>query len=203
MITLHLHGALARFGSAHKFAACQPVDMIAGLASQIPAVDRALRRGRFTLCGVMKDGTWHPLDGLALYQPPQHANYHLTPVIGGAGRAEGKMLLGLTLLGLAFVPGMQSGVSALMGAGPGGSEMVATMGRRLLGGAATWLIASTSSDALSPQLRQPTGQGESALINTAAPIGEGAAIPMVYGQVRVHTPPVVSAGLSVTLVPLP
>lgn len=219
-VTIKLHGALDRFGGPHRFTVHEPAHLIAGLVTQISALDPILRRGQFALYGQFNatdtnatdtgatdtNGTdtnaatpWHAIDGPALFQPVIYDHYHLMPVLAGASRSNGKVLLGLTLLGLTFVPGVHAGTAASANSG----DMMATMGRRLLGGAATWLVASTSSDALAPQIRHPAGQDESAVITASAPVGEGAPIPLIYGRVRVQSPPVVSAGLSVKLVPLP
>jgi predicted phage tail protein len=127
---------------------------------------------------------------------------HLSPIRAGRGRGEGKMLLGLTLLGLSFVPGVQSGLAGgLSGigegiAGAGGAELGGLLGSRLLGGAGAWLMLSGASEALAPQARRPAGAPSTA-VAPQTPTGEGAAIPLVYGTARVEAPPVVSAGLSV------
>ena len=129
---------------------------------------------------------------------------HLTPVRAGAARDEGKMLLGLTLLGLSFVPGVQAGVaSGLSGLGrgacPAGAEFGGMLENRLLGGAGALLLLSGASEALSPQARRPSGEASTAVSPTES-TGEGAAIPLVYGTVRVTAPPVVSAGLSIEVI---
>ena len=104
--------------------------------------------------------------------------------------------------GLSFVPGVQAGItSGLSGFGEGiagaaGAEFGGMLGSRLLGGAGALLLLSGASEALSPQSRRDPGQ-ESSQVSASAPTGEGAAIPLVYGTVRLTAPPVVSAGLSV------
>jgi len=199
-ITLHLHGALAKFGPRLRFRLDRPRAVIAAAAVQRPGLEVALRRGRFSLAiGAGRQ----PLAGDQLDDVlADMRELHLAPLRVGSGRGEGKMLLGLTLLGLSFVPGVQSGlVSGLSGlgeglAGAGGAEIGGFLGSRLLGGAGAWLLLSGASEALAPQARRPAGAASSS-VAPQAPTGEGAAIPLVYGTARLEAPPVVSAGLTV------
>lgn len=199
-VTLHLHGTLATYGPRLRFRLDRPQAVIAAAAAQCPAFERALRRGRFTLA---VGSARRPLAGDRLDRPlAEMRELHLSPVRAGRGRGEGKMLLGLTLLGLSFVPGVQSGLAGgLSGigegiAGAGGAELGGLLGSRLLGGAGAWLMLSGASEALAPQARRPAGAPSTA-VAPQTPTGEGAAIPLVYGTARVEAPPVVSAGLSV------
>ena len=88
-------------------------------------------------------------------------------------------------------------LTTLGGAGLG--EAAGFFGSKLLGGAATWLILSSASDSLAPQIHAPAGTVESDVIAASASSGEGTPIPLVYGMVRVTEPPVISAGLSVAI----
>lgn len=200
VVTLHLHGALARFGPRMCFRLDRPSAVIAAATAQRPGLDRALRRGRFSLAA---GADRQPLAGDRLDLPlADMGELHLSPLRAGSGRGEGKMLLGLTLLGLSFVPGVQSGLASGLGgigeglAGAGGAELGTLLGSRLLGGAGAWLLLSGASEALAPQARRPAG-APSTGVAPQTPTGEGAAIPLVYGTARVESPPVVSAGLTV------
>ena len=197
--TLHLHGALRRFGPRLRLRLDTPLAMVAAAASQRPGLAMVLRRGQFELAA---GPGRRPITGAMLDVPVSETELHLSPARAGAARGEGKMLLGLTLLGLSFVPGVQAGItSGLSGFGEGiagaaGAEFGGMLGSRLLGGAGALLLLSGASEALSPQSRRDPGQ-ESSQVSASAPTGEGAAIPLVYGTVRLTAPPVVSAGLSV------
>lgn len=197
--TLHLHGALRQYGPKLEFRLPTPLAIVGAAASQVPQLAGHLRRGRFELAA---GPARRPISGAMIDLGFDEAELHLSPARAGAARGEGKMLLGLTLLGLSFVPGVQAGItSGLSGfgesiAGAAGAEFGGMMGSRLLGGAGALLLLSGASEALSPQLRRPAGEASTA-VSPAEPTGEGAAIPLVYGTVRVTAPPVVSAGLSV------
>lgn len=196
---LHLHGVLAEFGPCLSFRLDRPLAILGMAAAQCPGLDAALRRGFFELTAGPQR---RQVSGADIDLPLAEHDLHLAPVRGGQARGEGKMLLGLTLLGLSFVPGVQAGItSGLAGigegiAGAGGAEIGGFLGSRLLGGAAAWLILSGAGEALSPQARRPAGDASTGTA-PAEPTGEGAAIPLVYGTVRLTAPPVVSAGLSV------
>jgi len=200
--TLHLHGGLRRHGPAFAFRLDTPLEMVGAAAAQRPGLAAMLRCGRFTLgAGAAR----RPITGAMIDQPFAEPDLHLAPAWRGAARGEGKMLLGLTLLGLSFVPGVQAGITGGLAGigetigGTAGAELGGVLGSRLLGGAGAWLLLSGASQALSPQARRPAG-AVSTGIAPDAPTGEGTAIPLVYGTVRVTAPPVVSAGLSVEVI---
>lgn len=196
---LHLHGALRRFGPRLAFRLETPLEIVSAAAAQAPGLDAMLRRGSFALTA---GPAGRPISGAMIDLGFAESELHLVPVRAGAARGEGKMLLGLTLLGLSFVPGVQAGIAGSLSgigesiAGAGGAEFGTLLGSRLLGGAGALLLLSGASEALAPQVRRPAGEPSSTMSPTE-PTGEGAAIPLVYGTVRLTAPPVVSAGLSV------
>jgi len=208
-LNVYLHGALARFGPVIPLHVRDPASAISALAAQLDGFAACLRRGRYRLeveRGHATGGSSRRRlggDELDLPLSRQDHALHLSPWVAGSGRDDGKMLLGLTLLGLSFVPGVQAGItSGLSGlgeslAGAGGAELGSFLGSRLLGGAGAWLLLSGASEALSPQVRRPAGDAASRGISALPPVGEGAAVPMVYGTVQMDSPPVISAGLSV------
>jgi len=202
--TIFLHGDLARFGPRLSCVAATPAEAISALANQLSGFAAALRHGHWHLWAGGRRG--RALCGVSLYEPLTAYHLHIYPAAAGASRGRGKMLLGLTLLGLSFVPGVQAGLTSGLTrfgesiGGATGGEMAGFLGSRLLGGAGHWLLLSGASEALAPQIRQPAGQsGTSTSIGVGEPIGEGAAIPLVYGRVRVHDAPIIASGLSVTV----
>lgn len=200
--TIFLHGDLARFTARFTCEATSPAEAISALASQFDGFAAALRhRHWLVLAGSRRHG--RALGGTGLHAPFAARHLHLLPAAMGRGRDEGKMLLGLTLLGLSFVPGVQAGLTSSMTqlgtavGGATGGELGGFFASRLLGGAAGWLLHAGAGEALAPQLRQPAGQADSSAIQVSPPVGEGAAIPLIYGRVRVHDAPLIASGLTV------
>lgn len=202
--TIYLHGALAQFGRLFKLHIDSPHEAISALENQCDGFAAAIRQGRFSIATGLADRLT-PLDGANMFAPFAEPDLHIWPEIAGHGKGDGKMLLGLTLLGLSFIPGVQAGIGSqfsrlgttLGGAGVG--EAAGFFGSKLLGGAATWLILSSASDSLAPQIHAPAGTVESDVIAASASSAEGTPIPLIYGMVRVTQPPVISAGLSVAI----
>ena len=227
--TIFLHGDLARFGSPFQCQASSTAEVISALSNQCDGFAAALRRGRYLVrAGGQRTGrqitgrqitgrqitgrqitgrqiTGRQITGMVLHDPVPEYHLHIIPAAMGSANdsGEGKMLLGLTLLGLSFVPGVQAGITsgmAHMGTAIGGAtggELAGFLGSRLLGGAASWLMLAGASEALAPQMRQPAGHAGSTSISVGEPVGEGAAIPLVYGRVRIHDAPVIASGLRV------
>jgi predicted phage tail protein len=199
---IFLHGDLARFGGPFDCEASNAAEAISALANQIDGFAAALRHGHYQLWAGGR-ATGRPITGPGLHMRLRPYHLHIAPAIAGQGKGEGKMLLGLTLLGLSFVPGVQAGITsgfASFGEAVGGAtggELAGIFGSRLLGGAGSWLLLNGASDALSPQIHKPAGQADSASIGVGQPIGEGAAIPLVYGRVRVQDAPIIASGIDV------
>lgn len=201
---IYLHGALAQFGTMFRLYIDSPYEAISALENQCDGFAEVIRHGRFSVATGIADRL-SPLDGAMMFTPFAEPDLHIWPDMAGHGKGDGKMLLGLTLLGLSFIPGVQAGIGSqftrlgttLGGAGLG--EAAGFFGSKLLGGAATWLILSSASDSLAPQIHAPAGTVDSDVIAASASSGEGTPIPLVYGAVRVNEPPVISAGLSVAI----
>ena len=108
---IFLHGDLARFGGPFDCEASNAAEAISALANQIDGFAAALRHGDYQLW-VGGRTTGRPITGPGLHMRLRHYHLHIAPAIAGHGKGEGKMLLGLTLLGLSFVPGVQAGITS-------------------------------------------------------------------------------------------
>ena len=62
----------------------------------------------------------YAIDESEIYHPIGKEDIHFTPVISGAGRGFGRILLGAALIGLAFIPfaGTGTGLGMIFGKGP-------------------------------------------------------------------------------------
>lgn len=198
---IFLHGALADFGAHFDLAIQTPAEAISAIGAQCDGFSQHLRHGHYLIFAGGRRR--RSLDGPALAQPFAEYHLHIMPALTGRGKNDGKLLLGLSLLGLSFVPGVQASLTAeftRFGTAVGGAgfgEVAGEFGSKLLGGAANWLILSSASETLAPQPRNSAGQVRSDSFTLFQQGAEGQPIPMIYGRVRVDAPPIISAGIRV------
>lgn len=199
---VRLSGSLSRFGTTFKVMAATPVGAVSAVCALCEGLSGALRRGRYFL--VDESSPEKPtLSGAALARPLACDRLLLVPELSGGSRGRGKALIGLTLLGLSFVPGANQAVSGgftSFGQSVGGAETAAAFGRfgsQLLGRSGALLMLAGAAEMTSPQHHVNTGTLRSSSLSPPAAAGQGAAIPLVYGQAVVHHPTVISSGLSI------
>ncbi|XDZ66206.1 hypothetical protein AB8880_02095 [Alphaproteobacteria bacterium LSUCC0684] len=179
-----------------------PLQAVAGIAAQCPGFAETLRIGRFHL---RTENKRHGklLAGAALLAPLECRDLHLVPVVAGSARGRGKAVLGLTLLGLSFIPGANGFMGSAFGQvgqsliSPQAGTAFQHFGSALLGRAGGLLMLSGAAEMLSPQASSPAGVLPSAAISVPDVSGQGAPIPLVYGNARLTRPVVISSGLSV------
>ncbi|MCE2517635.1 MAG: hypothetical protein J4F41_07360 [Alphaproteobacteria bacterium] len=199
-VTIIPHGRLAELSPPLTIAAHDVVQAITGFVLQVKGANAVLRHGRF----MVKAGG-RVLTGDDLVAPLASPRLHLIPVPDGAARGRGKAVLGLTLLGLSFVPGVNAGVGAAFGnAGQAfGATAAASFqqfGTQVLGRAGALVLLSGLAEVVSPQAAAPAGELPSASLSLPSISGQGAAIPLVYGQARISQPVVVSSGITVDVI---
>ncbi len=131
--------------------------------------------------------------------------FSITPVITGAGRGFGQVLLGAALIGLSFVafPALGGAFAGGSGAGLSGGAIykAGAWGSKALGAIGLSMVLGGVSQMLSPpppelDMKQATklqNYSFSGVINTAQ---VGTAIPVAYGRVFVGST-VISSGLDV------
>jgi predicted phage tail protein len=200
-ITVKLEGELRQFGDDFVVVAATPIAAISAVSALVDGFSSVLRRGRYLL----HDGKGKPVLGAALIQPWSDSNpaLVLTPEYAGSANGKGKALLGLTLLGLSFVPGASQGLTqgfTSFGQSLGGAEVGAAFGRfggQLLGRSGALLMLSGAAEMLSPQDHAIAGRLPSRGLAPPQVAGQGAAMPLVYGRATVHHPIIISSGLSI------
>jgi predicted phage tail protein len=123
----------------------------------------------------------------------------IAPVItgaGGSGMSIGKILLGVVLIGLAFIPGV--GI-ATTGAAAGtmtsiGTALFSVGGALLFGGIAALLT---------PTPKAPKENEQSFLFDRAVDLtSQGLPIPLLYGEFLAVSPLVISSAISTETVPV-
>lgn len=201
-ITIFLHGSLRRFTPRAVLQAGSAQQALHGLCMQIPEFETTLSQLQIKLIsGPKRTGRY--LNGAACFAPLTHRHLHVLPVVRGHGRDSGKIALGMTLVGLSFVPGLSGSIAARFaqtGTRFGGEplgQLGHFLGSQLLGGAGAYLMQAGLSEQLGSQQKSPAGQNPSALISSPSSTAEGQPIPLIYGQVRVTAPPVISSSLIV------
>tara|TARA_B100001989_G_scaffold106753_1_gene74839 strand:- start:12829 stop:13437 length:609 start_codon:yes stop_codon:yes gene_type:complete len=118
--------------------------------------------------------------------PTGKEDIHFIPVISGAGRGFGKILLGAALVGLAFVvPGGLS-FAGLKAGGIKGALAGATTLSKIMAGTGAFLVLGGVSDMLFPMPQDDFSEDPrlsfnfSGLQNTSR---AGTSIPLVYGEI--------------------
>ena len=199
-VRVDLLGRLAECGDHCQVMAATPAAAMSAAASIMPNLGVALRRGRYYLYAAGSDT---PLAASVLASPLTTSHLRIVPEIAGAARGRGKALLGLTLLGLSFVPGVNQAIGsgfASVGQAVGGSGAASALGQfgsQLLGRSGALLMLAGATEMLAPQDRGEAGALTSASLTPPAVTGPGAAIPLVYGETIIHQPIIISSGLSV------
>lgn len=197
MITILLYGHLGRrFGRVHRRAAASAGEAVRALCATLPGFRKALVDG-----GAYRvlEGGRAALEVGQLADPLSAKNsLRIVPVVAGAGRGLGSILLGAALIGF----GIWSGGASLTLGTLGGATGMATAGyfatsigaSLLLGGISQALTStpSTSNQTVEAVSNRPSYAFDGA-VNTAA---QGNPVPVCYGQLIVGSQ-VISAGLSV------
>jgi predicted phage tail protein len=197
MITILLYGHLGRrFGRVHRRAVASAGEAVRALCATLPGFRKALVDG----------GAYRVLEGgraaLAADQlgAPLSArnSLRIVPVVAGAGRGLGSILLGAAMIGFGIWTG---GASLSLGAAWSAGGMVTagyfatSIGTSLLLGGISQALTSTpstSNQSVEAVSNRPSYAFDGA-VNTAA---QGNPVPVCYGQLIVGSQ-VISAGLSV------
>ncbi len=197
-VKVKLLGELGRkFGRSYQFMALNPKEVLSALSNQIEGFSDYLR-------GAHENGVFFKL----VTADPEGIDYNecmmpcetlvIAPVItgaGGSGMSIGKILLGVVLIGLAFIPGI--GVAAT-GALAGkftaiGSALFGIGGALLFGGIA---------ELLTPTPKKPKENEQSFLFDRAVDLtSQGFPIPLLYGKFLATSPLVISSAISTESVP--
>lgn len=189
MKTVHLHGALAAFGSQFHLDIRDPAEAVRALSLQLPGFRDAVAAGNWhVIVGPLETGTAVGESDLTV-SVGDRDEIHLVPAIEGAGGGLGQILVGIVLVAVAvFAPGfgvaISSGVaSGMIGAGAG----------LVIGGIVQMTTKVPTSDY---GTREQSDQRPSFLFDGATNTStQGLPVPVIYGRVKVGSV-VISAGIS-------
>lgn len=190
MKTIRLYGALGeKFGRVWRFDVHSPAEAVRALCSQVKGFRQYLQahreRGFRVLCDTQARGERDLALGTAA------ATIRIVPVVQGAGKGLGQILLGGALIALSFWSPLNTPI--IQGFSATFSSVAFSMGTSLLlGGVAQALTKtpSTSSESVERPENKPSYAFDGA-VNTAA---QGNPVPVCYGELIVGSQ-VVSAGL--------
>ena len=196
-VKVKLLGELGRkFGRSYEFMALNPKEIISALSNQLDGFKEYLANAH-------TNGIFFKL----VTTTPEGIDYNecmmscddlvIAPVITGAGGSGGstlgKILVGVALIGLAFVPGIGTAIIAnttATGMITGGSILFSLGAALVLGGIA---------DLLTPTPKKPKDNEtqSSYLFDRAAELTtQGMPIPLLYGEFLTTSPLVVSSAIS-------
>lgn len=197
MKTIILNGQLGKlFGRRHRMDVATAAEAVRALCANFPGFERHMIETKCLGYRVkLHDSPLH--DPKELHHPVGGQTITFTPVVSGAGRGLGQILLGAALIAVSFIPGLQ-GV-ALFGGKLLLSNAIFSIGFSLaLGGVAQLLAPAPKTN--SPEERPENKPSEmfNGPVNTTA---QGQPVPVGYGRLIVGGA-VISGGLSTEEIPV-
>lgn len=192
MVEVKLLGELGRrFGRSYRFMASSPKDVISALSNQLAGF-------KDYLTGAHEDGIGFRLvdedaDGMDYEKVMMPCRQLvIAPVISGGGTL-GKILLGVALIALAFIPGIGTAVAV------GAAKASFTAIGSLLFGLGTSLVLAGVAALLTPPVKQPkeTERKDSFLFDRATELSsQGAPVPILYGRFLAASPLIISSAIT-------
>ena len=188
---IKLYGELAEFVGHKEFEvkADTLASAVSFLVNNFEGIDKFMNPKYYQV----KVGNY-AIDESEIYHPIGKEDIHFIPVISGAGRGFGRILLGAALIGLAFIPfaGSGTGLGMLFGKGPVfGIHKLGQVGMlsKALAGVGGALVLSGVSEMLFPlpQPQQFNSENDPQLSFSFSGIQNtsraGTPIPIVYGEI--------------------
>ena len=188
---IKLYGELAEFVGHKEFEvkADTLASAVSFLINNFEGIDRFMNPKYYQV----KVGDY-AIDESEIYHPIGKEDIHFIPVISGAGRGFGRILLGAALIGLAFIPfaGSGTGLGMLFGKGPVfGIHKLGQVGMlsKALAGVGASLVFSGVSEMLFPlpKFDDFDSEGDPRLSFSFNGIQQtnraGTPVPIVYGEI--------------------
>lgn len=199
MKTIKLSGRLGKnFGKEFKLDIASPAEGIRALCTLLPEFEEELKKGQYRVYRLYDEEERQVGDEEELQMHFGKATgFKIVPVAAGAKKGLGKLILGVALIGTAFVAapmafGMKAGSASAASLTIGGvsAAKVGAFGGLMALQGASMLLTPT------PQTPQTADQKESFLLDgTGNLLEQGNPVPVVFGRAFVGSV-VVSAGIS-------
>ena len=201
MVEVKLLGELGkRFGRKHRFMAHSPRDIFSALSNQLEGF-------KDYFCNAHEKGIGFKLvDG-----DPDGMDYEnvvmgcrrliIAPVVSGGG-AAGRILLGVALVALAFVPGVGTPLAAAIAAGKATAGF--TFVGSLLFSLGTSMVLTGVAQLLTPtpDAAKESERQDSFLFDRASDLTvQGQPVPLLYGKFLASSPLIISSALTTQQVP--
>lgn len=187
MTKLVLHGELGKkFGREYNLQIKSPADAIRALSAMKPGFKEDFARGNYYIYTSM-NGKKTYLDEQSI-RLSTNATINIVPAVEGAKKkGVGKMLAGIALIGVAFIPGLNaavfgsiSGLASAAGT-PGviAAKMLANVTARALFMGGLTMAMGGAAQLMAPKV----GESKESTLFQGAPdsVQEGTPVPLVYG----------------------
>jgi predicted phage tail protein len=211
LVEVSLLGELGRkFGRKYSFMASSPKDIFSALCNQLEGFKEYMSNAH-------EDGIGFRL----VDDDPEGMDYAnlvmgcrkliIAPIVSGGGTI-GRILIGVALVALAFIPGIgwaagaaATSQSALLG-GIGGTVGSFMLSGTIMFSLGTSLILSGIASLLAPPVNNPksdTAKKDSFLFDRAAELTtQGSPVPILYGRFLAASPLIISSAITTQQVPV-
>lgn len=208
--TIHLYGSLRkRYGKSFELDCASAQEAAQALGFMIPGFQRDIVDGVFQVIAGPKKSGYHLGQDEVRLTLGKTEELHIVPVPQGAKRGGVmKLILGIALIGLSFVPGVNAAIGAAFGSVGGafgataaasatafGTSLLFKTGFMLALGGAYQAIVGTPT---MPSSSTDEGFLFSGPVNTSV---QGSVVPVVFGKMMVGSV-VVSGGISPENIPV-
>lgn len=190
LVEIRLYGHLRRFGKIYRLAVKSPAEAVRALCAVVPGLRKHLAQHSDPGYRIIVGKT--PIaEEKELRYPSGLRRIGIVPVVAGAA-GGGKIIGGIALIALSFVPGVNVAVWA--GASTTWASIAFNIGVSLVLGGVSQMIAGTPK-APTPSER-PNNQPSYTFDGPVNVTAQGQCVPLCYGRMRVGSV-VISSGLSV------
>ena len=190
MVEVKLLGELGRrFGRSYRFMANSPKDVISALSNQLAGFKDYLTGAHEDGIGFrLVDGDAEGMDYEEMMMPCRQLV--IAPIISGGGNI-GRILIGIALIALAFIPFGGAFAGFVAGKFAIGSGILFSLG--------TSLVLTGVAALLTPPVKQPkeTERKDSFLFDRATELSsQGAPVPILYGRFLAASPLIISSAIT-------
>ena len=191
MVEVKLLGELGRrFGRSYRFMANSPKDVISALSNQLAGFKDYLTGAHEDGIGFrLVDGDAEGMDYEEMMMPCRQSV--IAPIISGGGNI-GRILIGIALIALAFIPFGGAFAGFVAGKFAVGSGILFSLG--------TSLVLTGLAALLTPPVRNPksdTEKKESFLFDRATELSsQGVPVPILYGRFLAASPLIISSAIT-------